>query len=240
MKHLYIVYGCNKLYSRLNDSFCTWLSDLRFDEDYIILGEVEIPELKMIGFPNDNGEYLNLGMRTLIFLDKYDEYLRQWDWITFVDDDAYVFKHRLRKKLCSINKNEPTVIGNSPGNRQMNMVSKKVNFTLMHGGATININNIATINMLNYLKKNKELLFDRSKVDRSFMSFGDVCVSYLIKKTMTKILICPKEFSFIHHKFHNFNFIEHYKFITSHRVSGIDKKKLFELESGERNLSCNM
>ena len=43
MKNLYIIYGCNKYWSRLEASKNTWMRNIGPDEDYVILGETSIP-----------------------------------------------------------------------------------------------------------------------------------------------------------------------------------------------------
>lgn len=236
MKNLYIVYGCNKYWDRLSSSKDTWLKHMSKNEDYIILGEVDIPELKMAGFTSDDGSYLNLGMRTLLFLDKYSDFLRKWDWITFVDDDAYIFKRRLRKKLEKEDtKGMGIIMGKTPGNRVFQMNGYNIKFALMHGGATISLNNIAINRMLDYLDNNRSWLYDRSKVDPSFLSFGDVCVSFLCRKTRAKIINCPYLMSFSNYKDSRLKMADYYKIITSHYLSNEDKKNLYKVDFSERN-----
>jgi len=201
------------------------------DEDYVILGETPISELKMTGFASDNGQYLNLGMRTLMFLDENKEYLSKWDWITFVDDDAYVFRGRLRNKLKKEDSKDMSIVmGKTPGEIVITMNNTPVRFTLMHGGATISLNKLAVHHMLNYLDKNRSWLFDRSKLSHSFFSFGDVCVSFLCRKSRAKIINCPFHMSFIHHKFNRLNHSDYYKIITSHNMTDEDKQKLYEVD----------
>lgn len=232
MKNLYIIYGCNKYWNRLRSSKKTWMNEMSSDEDYIILGEVNIPELKMAGFYSDNGQYLNLGMRTLMFLDHYSDYLKKWDWITFVDDDAYVFKKRLRKKLQREDSHrQGVVVGKSPGERVITMNKESVRFPLMHGGATISLNATAVKRVLDYLEENKDVLYDRKKVDPGFLSFGDVCVSYLCKKIRAKIINCSFEMSYLNHKLDRLKFSDYYQIITTHNVNDDDKKKLHKIDS---------
>lgn len=231
MKNLYIIYGCNKYWSRFLDSKSTWMNGMGSNEDYIILGETSIPELKMLGFPSDNGQYLNLGIRTLMFLDEYDEYLKEWDWITFVDDDAYLFRNRLIKKIKKLDQgNRGIVVGKSVGHRRFIMNGLPIKFTLMHGGATISLNRIATCKMIDYLKKNKNWLYDNSSTNKSFRSFGDVCVSFLVRKSLSKIINCPFEMSFLNYKTERLKGSDLYKIISTHNVNNEDKKKLYELD----------
>lgn len=232
MKNLYIIYGCNKYWSRLEASKNTWMRNIGPDEDYVILGEISIPELKMVGFASDNGQYLNLGIRTLMFLDQYSDFLKKWDWITFVDDDAYLFTRRLRKKFKEEDDElHGVVLGKIIGSEQhIEMNRVKTRFSLIHGGATISLNKVATNRMLDYLEANKDWLFDRSRVSHSFASFGDVCVSYLCRKTRSRIVNCPFKLSYTHHKFNGLKYSDYRKIISSHRVGDEDKKKLYEFD----------
>jgi len=236
MKNLYIIYGCNKYWDRLKSSKDTWMKHIGPDEDYVILGETHIPELKMAGFTSDDGSYLNLGMRTLMFIDEYSDFLRQWDWITFVDDDAYIFRKRLRKEFCKVDDDLHSIMmGKSPGERVITMGGKPTRFTLMHGGATISLNKIAVNRMLNYLESNRECLYDRAHNDPSFYSFGDVCVSYLCRKSRSKIINSPFKFSFLNYKKERLKHKDFYRIITSHYLTNEDKKKLYELDFDGRN-----
>jgi len=236
MKNLYIIYGCNKYWDRLRCSRETWMKHIGPDEDYIILGETRIPELKMTGFNSDDGSYLNIGMRTLMFLDEYSDFLRQWDWITFVDDDAYIFRKRLRKEFNKVDdKNKSIIMGKTPGERQMIVGGSPVSFTLMHGGATISLNRRAVQTMLLYLDKNRESLYNRDRNDSAFYSFGDVCVSCLCRKSRATIINSPYKFSFLNFKKERLKNKDFYRIITSHYLTNEDKKKLYELDFDGRN-----
>lgn len=238
MKNLYIIYGCNKYWSRLIASKSTWMNNMSPNEDYIVLGETCIPEFKMVGFPSDNGQYLNLGVRTLMFLDEYSEFLKKWDWITFVDDDAYLFRSRLRKMLEDVDKkNMGLVVGKHVGKRKFVMNSVPARLTLMHGGATISFNRLAVKRTLDYIKDNKEWLYDNSKTAKGFRHFGDVCVSFLCQKIRATIINRPFEMSYRHHKFSRLKHSEYHKIISSHNLNDEDKRQLYEFDFSAKNAS---
>ncbi len=236
MSHLYVITVCNKYYeSRFLPSKNTWLSGLSDDEDYILMGETPMPELKMAGFWEDNGQYLNLGWRKLKFLSEYRDYLTQFDYITFVDDDGYLFRNRLKNLIYNrYSPDEPFIIGHSLRANQVRVIKRtKLKYKILHGGATITCTNRMIKNGIHTIDKYPDEFLGKL-LPRDIRRHTDVALSYLSGMCKAEMRAHNRQLSFRHHKEMRYKMSDYYKIISTHYASAEDKYFLHDIEKKER------
>lgn len=235
MKQLYVIIVCNKYYeSRAIPSIETWLRGLSPDEDYILMGEASIPELKMVGFWEDNGLYSNVGWRKLNFMDKYRDYLLQYDWITFVDDDGYLFRSRLTRLLNNYPINSsPLLVGHSLGSSIVKKINNtQVKFKILHGGATISCNRASMQRMLSTYDK-KRYHFENS-LQKDIRRNGDIALSYLSQMAKCSYRSHRHQLLYYNYKKYKLSLLDMYKIISTHYADEDDKRFLYEIDKNEQ------
>lgn len=187
MKNLIVIITNNFSHHKNIASQKTWLIG---NNSYLFLGEINIPELNMIGFPNDNGTSHYINHRIYDFIKKNNEYLKQWDWITFIDDDSYVFCDRLIKKLEFFNEELPILIGNSHrsncdvfnlNNSWQENMSLTSDFNLKSG---LSINKYFVLKLIEFIKSKdtKEELSIKRQILKENDLFSFLSQGYNVRK----------------------------------------------------------
>ena len=230
MKRLYVVIACNKYYEgRILPSLNTWMRGMGKDEDYVLMGEKSIPELNMVGFEDDDGHYCSIGKRKLRFIDEYRELLLNYDWITFIDDDAYLFRNRHKEFLKGYDHRKPHIIGHRMGREVTNRLDKNLyKYRLFHGGATITISSATVSESLLRVDKFRKVFYENLSPQERM--FGDVAASYFASLSYSKPIVDKYLFNYRSYKMFRYKMKDFYKIISSHYLTEQDKYFLYDME----------
>lgn len=234
MKRLYVIIACNKYYeSRVIPSLNTWMKDLSDEEDYILMGEKTIPELKMVGFDGDNGQYDNVGWRKMQFISKYRDLLLDYDWTVFVDDDGYLFRDRHEKFLKQFHPDRSYIVGRNLGNSIKKIIEKHmVKYKIMHGGASISVSRGLMKDMVRKLEAKKEYYNNLMHYD--IRKNGDIALSCLAYMSNGQSISKRELFHYKNHKIMRYTLEDYYRIISSHYATAADKIFLYNIEQNEK------
>lgn len=108
MKLLYVILTCQKyLPTRCQWVRNSWLRQIKEQDDYCFLSSVPDLQNKIVGW-NTLDTYEGCSRKYLEF---FRNFTTNADWIVFVDDDTFVFPHRLRSLLRQNHPSEKLYIG---------------------------------------------------------------------------------------------------------------------------------
>lgn len=109
MQSLYIILTNNSNIAAIESCKIAWLDDV----DYMLLSDIDIPEMNSIGFPYDDGVSHETNKKLYFLFKHRNDLIKNYDWITFLDDTCFVFKDKIEKELKIRDKSKlPRILGN--------------------------------------------------------------------------------------------------------------------------------
>ena len=206
MKNLFIILTNNNRISDIDACRVSWLRS----EDYLLLSDVNIPELNSVGFDWEDGVSHKTNHKLFnLFRHKHDLIL-DYDWVTFLDDYCYIFNDKVKKELeIRMGSRLPRIMGNDTITKIDNFINSQAwghvpeeNLFNLRTGISINkAFAIRTIDIFKSFKKNEHVKFlNETLLDDMFFYFLTQKIDPKITQLKNRVFINACE-----------NFEEHFK-----------------------------